>query len=197
MDVRMVGLDWIRCARGASKRRICGPAPQHSPTTNGPPRLSSHTDTSPKSPLPHPSLHRSKDPSLPLGQASISAHLRAHNVPHSARSFSVHDPAAFSLDAVLSHCLSGSSPRTLLAFGAFVWAEKELTQVLRGLRREGFQGTIAVGGPQVREFERGDGRDTPARPSLAIYPHVFPTRRLPHVMCKGICIIMYLSKISL
>ena len=95
---------------------------------------------------------RQKDPKVPLGTASISAHLKSQGIEHQLRSFAVNDPG-FRPDEVISWALDGLASRdgrdACLCFGAFIWAEKELQYILQGIRDGGFRGTIALGGPQV------------------------------------------------
>lgn len=105
---------------------------------------------------------RDKDPRVPLGHASILTTLRerggldvrsivvAVNEPHL-------DAAGIST-AILKET-EGIPPADVdVAFGAYVWGEALLQDVLRRLRASGFQGRLILGGPQIsysgRSLER-------------------------------------------
>ena len=96
---------------------------------------------------------RDKDPRVPLGHASILTALR-EQPGIDARSLVVavnasHLDAAGITAAILDE-VRGVAPQDVdVAFGAYVWGEALLRDVLRRLRQRGFRGRIVVGGPQI------------------------------------------------
>ena len=132
---------------------------------------------------------RDKDPRVPLGHASILATLRARGIDVRSLVVAVNEPhldAAGLCAAILEHT-KGIAPTDVdVAFGAYVWGEALLRDVLRRLRREGFEGRLILGGPQISysgaglehlypeadAFVRGYGEEALA--TLAVTPHVHP-----------------------
>lgn len=91
---------------------------------------------------------RPKDPPLSLGQASILAALKHHNIPHTAKAWSVNQPT-FSIAEVQQFIMKNASEKTDLALGAYVWHEPQTQTLLKNLKRDGFPGHIILGGPQI------------------------------------------------
>lgn len=91
---------------------------------------------------------RDKDPRVPLGHASLLAALRAAGVEVRsvviAVNEGVHEPGRVAA-AILDAAAGGAD----VAFGAYVWGEDLLREVLGEMRRAGFGGRIVLGGPQV------------------------------------------------
>lgn len=102
---------------------------------------------------------RKKDPRLSLGHASILANLRERE-GLDVRSFSrAVNGANSDADKVASDIFDETqdmAPTEVdVAFGAYVWGEKLLQQVLPRLRALGFRGRIILGGPQISYREGG------------------------------------------
>eukprot|EP01039_Chlorochromonas_danica_P000754 gene754-818_t len=99
---------------------------------------------------------RPKDPPLSLGHASILANLRHHaveDVTHAA--WSVNNPQ-FSINSVLDFLFTSPTTESYAAFGAFVWNEKAIQEIIQTLRKEGYPGKILLGGPQVSYVNTND-----------------------------------------
>lgn len=95
---------------------------------------------------------RDKDPRVPLGHASLLAALRRAGVTVESMAIAVN--AGVDVDAVadriVAHTGGASGAGDVdVAIGAYVWAERAVRGVLRGLRARGFAGRIIVGGPQI------------------------------------------------
>lgn len=95
---------------------------------------------------------RNKDPRVPLGHASLLASLNTlSNVDVHSLVYPVNKHV--SKDDIVQEILklARGVPHlsTSVAFGAYVWGEALLQQVLPELRRQGFQGRIILGGPQI------------------------------------------------
>ncbi|MEZ4325004.1 MAG: B12-binding domain-containing radical SAM protein [Polyangiales bacterium] len=102
---------------------------------------------------------RDKDPRVPLGHASLLAALTAQ-LTLDVRSLviPVNRPGSDASSVVRSILAAtrDSAPSTVdVAFGAYVWGESLLRDVLRRLRSAGFRGRIIVGGPQVSYASEG------------------------------------------
>jgi radical SAM superfamily enzyme YgiQ (UPF0313 family) len=91
---------------------------------------------------------RPKDPPLSLGHASIVANLRAHQIDVNERSWSI-NRSDFEIEQVLDFLLTSVGPDTDIAFGAFVWNESHIQQILTALRAHRFPGRVILGGPQI------------------------------------------------
>ena len=96
---------------------------------------------------------RDKDPRIPLGHASLLAALR-QRAELDVRSIVVavnapHLDAAGLVAAILEQAQGIAASDVDVAFGAYVWAEALLQDVLRQLRDAGFQGRLVLGGPQI------------------------------------------------
>lgn len=110
---------------------------------------------------------RDKDPRVPLGHASILTALRAQ-VGLDVRSIvvAVNEPHldVAGISAAILKEAEGIPPAEVdVAFGAYVWGEALLQDVLRRLRNSGFQGRLILGGPQISYSGRGLER---------IYPNI-------------------------
>ncbi len=92
---------------------------------------------------------RDKDPKVPLGLGSIATHLASHGVPCEKRSFAV-NKSSFNTHELVQHIVERGDRDTLLCLPAFIWAEEQLQEILKQLQLNGYPGTIALGGPQVR-----------------------------------------------
>lgn len=96
---------------------------------------------------------RDKDPRVPLGHASILAKLR-ETATLDVRSvvFAV-NRRELSVDelttAILSETQGVTAAQVDIAFGAYVWGEALLQNVLPRLRHLGFRGRLILGGPQI------------------------------------------------
>lgn len=94
---------------------------------------------------------RDKDPRVPLGHASLLAALRQDGVEVQTLVIAVndgcHEPARVA--AAILDSAGGPTADADVAFGAYVWGEALLQNVLRALRGSGFRGRIILGGPQV------------------------------------------------
>ncbi|MDX9723069.1 MAG: B12-binding domain-containing radical SAM protein [Myxococcota bacterium] len=102
---------------------------------------------------------RDKDPRLSLGHASLLTALREH-AGLEVRSMQVPvNQECLDADSVTSAILRNADDigpdNVALAFGAYVWGEELLRQVLRRLRAAGFRGRIILGGPQISYCGRG------------------------------------------
>lgn len=109
---------------------------------------------------------RDKDPRVPLGHASILTAL--HEVPGLDVASIViavndgrHQPEHI-VAKIIQETAGLSSTEVDIAFGAYVWGEELLQNVLRGLRLAGFRGRIILGGPQISYSDAG---------LEEIYPH--------------------------
>jgi radical SAM superfamily enzyme YgiQ (UPF0313 family) len=96
---------------------------------------------------------RDKDPRIPLGHASLLATLRQHH-QFDVRTVVVavndtHLNAAAIAAVILEETRGVPSHAADIAFGAYVWGEELLRQLLRELRTRGFGGRIILGGPQI------------------------------------------------
>ena len=97
---------------------------------------------------------RPKDPPLSLGQASILANLKQHNIETIPYSWAVNTPY-FSFKTVFEAIMNHASPNTDVAFGAFVWNEKAIQSILNLLKQYHYPGRIILGGPQVSYVKKG------------------------------------------
>jgi radical SAM superfamily enzyme YgiQ (UPF0313 family) len=91
---------------------------------------------------------RPKDPPLSLGHASIVANLKAHQIDVSERSWSVNS-REFQTEEVLDFIFTAVDCNTDIAFGAFVWNEIHLQQILKQIKAKKFPGRVILGGPQI------------------------------------------------
>ena len=94
--------------------------------------------------------HRAKDPRTPLGHASILASLERAGVDVRSLVFHRNDPE-FDVGRCLAEVRAatrGAGPVDV-AVGVYVWNERVVQQLLRGLRAGGFTGRVVLGGPQV------------------------------------------------
>ena len=101
---------------------------------------------------------RNKDPRVPLGHASIVASvMKFGQVELHHRSFPVNQ--FFSPQKVVTYILktiSGFPSEAVdVAFGAFVWGEPFLQEIMTSIRQAGFKGRIILGGPQISYTDSG------------------------------------------
>lgn len=102
---------------------------------------------------------RDKDPRVPLGHASILTALRERG-GLDVRSIvaAVNEPdldAAGISTAILKETEGIPGADVDVAFGAYVWGEALLQDVLRRLRSSGFRGRLILGGPQISYSGQG------------------------------------------
>ncbi len=97
---------------------------------------------------------RDKDPRVPLGHASIAAALQDAGVQVTSVVRAVNQgPPGIVLASELAREIADlartSGPDTIVAIGAYVWAEEIVQLLLPSLRAYGFSGDIVLGGPQI------------------------------------------------
>lgn len=96
---------------------------------------------------------RDKDPRVPLGHASILAKLQEQgDVDIRTLVVAVNQPDrdAAAICADIMKYAEGFAPDCVdVAFGAYVWGEELLQDVLHRLKTAGFMGRIVLGGPQI------------------------------------------------
>ena len=100
---------------------------------------------------------RAKDPSLPLGTASILAHAKANGVSDQiavVQRNMASGPDILSLMQEIVTRAEGlasdfKTSRIDVAFGAFVWNESLVQDAISLLKKERWGGRIILGGPQV------------------------------------------------
>ncbi len=96
---------------------------------------------------------RERDPTIPLGHASILTALRGRgglDVRSLVVAVNAPYPDAARITAAILHETEGIPFSEVdIAFGAYVWGEALLQRVLHLLRDSGFQGRLILGGPQV------------------------------------------------
>jgi len=132
---------------------------------------------------------RDKDPRIPLGHASILTYLREQgglDVRSIVRAVN-DDPDAERIAYDVLRETQGADPTEVdIAFGAYVWGEDLLQQVLPQVRASGFRGRVILGGPQISNsgpglehiypevdaFVRGYGEEALAM--LAMTPNAQP-----------------------
>lgn len=101
---------------------------------------------------------RDKDPRVPLGHASLHATLRDRGIDVRSLVVAVNEPhldGAGICEAILEHASEFPPANVDVAFGAYVWGEALLREVLRRLRSAGFAGRLILGGPQISYAGRG------------------------------------------
>lgn len=111
---------------------------------------------------------RDKDPRIPLGQASLAASLRVASAEVTSRCYAIND-GALDIDAVVTEVLAEASRGQGWAdvgIGVYVWNDREVHALCRGLRRRGFAGRIILGGPQITYHEAGVDRRYPEADAL-------------------------------
>ena len=106
---------------------------------------------------------RDKDPRLPLGQASLSASLRARGAAVQDLSYAINEPS-FSLARVTEDVLRAVSGEGWadLGIGVYVWNDALVLALCRALRDRGFAGRIILGGPQITYHAPGVAGSYPA-----------------------------------
>lgn len=96
---------------------------------------------------------RDKDPRVPLGHASILTALRERGGLDVRSIIAAVNEQGLVPDGITCAILEeakGFDPVNVdIAFGAYVWGEALLQQVLSQLRASGFKGRIILGGPQI------------------------------------------------
>lgn len=94
---------------------------------------------------------RDKDPRVPLGHASLLASLRDAGIPTTPIVRAVNSdavlPEILAVEIVSAALALGAN--SIVALGAYVWAEHVIQPLLPALRAAGFGGTIVLGGPQI------------------------------------------------
>ena len=102
---------------------------------------------------------RESDAPVPLGHASLLAALRRENGFDSCQIVSPVNDDAFTAQGVLQQVMvevAGMPCESIdVAIGVYVWNDKYVKGILRGLRSGGFRGRIVLGGPQITYA--GDG----------------------------------------
>jgi len=97
---------------------------------------------------------RPKDPPFSLGQASILANLKRHDISVIPKAWSV-NRKDFKVETVYDFVMEHANENTDLALGTYVWHEPQTQSFLNALRRNHFPGRIILGGPQVSYVKRG------------------------------------------
>lgn len=102
---------------------------------------------------------RDKDPRVPLGHASILTTLRERGgIDVCSIIVAVNGPgldAEGITSAILRDAQDVNPSDVDVAFGAYVWGEELLQEVLHRLRASGFKGRVILGGPQISYSGRG------------------------------------------
>lgn len=102
---------------------------------------------------------RTKDPRIPLGQASLLAALQADeridvqplSFPVNAEKF---DPK-YVLEAILNRTVGWEANAVDVGIGTYIWNEEYVQFLLAQLRARGFRGRIILGGPQISYSGKG------------------------------------------
>ena len=97
---------------------------------------------------------RDKDPRVPLGHASLIAVLDFMNIEYHSFVREINDET-FDLDNIVEELKSLIEPNTMIAIGAYVWAEEAIQHIMTQLRNSGFKGKIVLGGPQISYMAEG------------------------------------------
>lgn len=104
---------------------------------------------------------RDKDPRVPLGHASLIAVLHSMNIEYTSIVREI-NADGFNIGEILKEILALVNDDSMVAIGAYVWAEDSIQYLMNALRRRGFKGKIVLGGPQISYMP--DGLE-------ATYPH--------------------------
>ena len=82
---------------------------------------------------------RDKDPRVPLGHASLIAVLQSMDINYVSivKEINADD---FNLKVILNEIITHLDDDSMVAIGAYVWAEDEIQTLMVGLRRRGFRG---------------------------------------------------------
>jgi radical SAM superfamily enzyme YgiQ (UPF0313 family) len=104
---------------------------------------------------------RDKDPRVPLGHASLIAVLQSMNIEYTSIVREI-NADGFNVTEILKEILALVNDDSMVAIGAYVWAEDDIQYLMSGLRRRGYKGKIVLGGPQISYMS--DGLE-------ATYPH--------------------------
>lgn len=96
---------------------------------------------------------RDKDPRIPLGHASLRASLARDPAIETVPVVVAVNAGTHSADEITDTILRATEgiaeTRVTIAFGAYVWGEALLKEVLGRVRARGFGGRIVLGGPQI------------------------------------------------
>ncbi|MEC9396812.1 MAG: radical SAM protein, partial [Myxococcota bacterium] len=96
---------------------------------------------------------RDKDPRIPLGHASLRASLardpEIQTVPVVVAVNAGTHSASEITETILRAAEGIDLARVTIAFGAYVWGEALLKEVLGLIRARGFEGRVVLGGPQI------------------------------------------------
>ncbi|MET0404812.1 MAG: radical SAM protein [Cystobacter sp.] len=95
---------------------------------------------------------RDKDPRVPLGHASLVAALRSAGRETRAFSFAINRndfDEELVLRSMIEHVQELDSEQVDVGIGVYVWNDDVVKRLLPRLRRQGFQGRIILGGPQI------------------------------------------------
>ena len=97
---------------------------------------------------------RDKDPRVPLGHASLIAVLQSMNIEYTSVVREI-NADGFNVTEILKEILDLVNDDSMIAIGAYVWAEEAIQYLMLGLRRRGFKGKIVLGGPQISYMTDG------------------------------------------
>ena len=101
---------------------------------------------------------RCKDPAISLGHASLLANLITHSIVVIDKSWSVNHPT-FDIEDVIRFIIFHTNADTCVAFGAFVWNEIYIQNILSVMKQRKIPGKIIVGGPQI-SYIKSESTDT-------------------------------------
>lgn len=97
---------------------------------------------------------RDKDPRVPLGHASLIAVLESMNIEFHSFVREINDNS-FDLETIVDELKAIIEHNTMIAIGAYVWAEDAIQHIMTQLRNSGFKGKIVLGGPQISYMAEG------------------------------------------
>lgn len=102
---------------------------------------------------------RDKDPRIPLGHASLRASLARDPEIETVPMVMAVNSGKYSATEITQQILSAVAEfveeRVTIAFGAYVWGEELLKEVLCCVRACGFGGRVVLGGPQISYSSEG------------------------------------------
>lgn len=87
-------------------------------------------------------------PLVGLGHASLLSALRAHGCHVASVALALDMPAATQL-ALVRQALGEVPDASYVGFGAYVYNEEQVAQLIAGIRHDGYRGNVVVGGPSV------------------------------------------------
>ena len=91
---------------------------------------------------------RHKEPPFSLGSASLVATALANNISVDHRTWRINE-STFCASDVTQYVLQRNHHNSVAAFGGYTWNDEHILQITRDLKKEGFLGSILLGGPQV------------------------------------------------